>query len=326
MSQNKVQKKSPYQTQSVKPRIVVSRCLGFEACRYNAQLSKNDFVALIQPFVEFITVCPEADIGLGTPRKPVRLVLSDAGEKRLVQPATGADVTDLMQNYIESTLASFQDIDGFLLKARSPSCGPTRVKIYADNEKGSASEPGAGMYAEAIAENLPHAALEDEGRMFDFHLRESFLMRIFSLARLRALEANPSIKAISTFHAQHKLLLMCYHQDAMRECGRIASNPPGQSLEEIMHAYANAFRQALNQLPSKKNIINALYHGYGWISDGLADGEKTLFLESIEEYRDDRVTLATLQLLLKSFVVRLNHEYLGSQVFLAPYPQALCKT
>jgi len=309
-----------------KPRIVVSRCLGFEACRYNAQLAKNDFTALIEPFVEFVMVCPEADIGLGTPRKPVRLVQDTSGSPRLVQPATGDDVTDKMNAYIETTMTVMQDIDGFLLKSRSPSCGPSRVKIYVDDGKGSASEPGVGIYAEAASRHFPDAALEDEGRMFDFHLREAFLMRVFALARLRELEASPSVSAISKFHASHKLMLMCYHQDLMRQCGRIASNSDGLSLQALMNAYAAQFRLTLAEQPKQSNIINALYHGYGWISEGLSPAEKTLFLEAVEEYRDDRVTLATLQLLLKSYVVRLSHDYLGSQVFLAPYPQALCKT
>jgi len=308
----------------VKPRIVVSSCLGFEACRYNAQLAKNEFTALLEPYVEFIKVCPEADIGLGTPRKPVRLIQQGETEVQMVQPATGANVTDTMQTYIENQRNTFTDIDGFLLKSRSPSCGPFRVKIYVDDEKGSASELGVGLYAEGMNKAFPHAAMEDEGRMFDFQLREAFLMRIFSLARLRELEANPSLSAITKFHASHKLLLMCYHQDWMRKCGRIASNSDGLSLEELMQTYASTFRETLAIGPKQSNIINALHHGYGWISEHLSPAEKALFLEAVEEYRDERVSLATLQLLLKSHLARLQHVYLGSQVFLAPYPSALC--
>lgn len=308
-----------------KPRVVVSRCLGFEACRYNAQLAKNDFAALLEPFVEFVQVCPEADIGLGTPRKPVRLIQKNDHPIQMVQPATGADVTSPMQDYIQHQRTTFTNIDGFLLKSRSPSCGPSRVKVYVDDGQGSAAQMGVGMYAQGMAEAFPDAAMEDEGRMFDFQLREGFLMRIFSLARLRALEANPSVAAISQFHAAHKLFLMCYHQDWMRKCGRIASNNDGLSLAELMQAYATTFRQTLALPPKPSNTINALHHAFGWISEYLSPGEKTLFLDAVEEYRDERISLATLQLLLKSHVARLQHDYLGSQVFLAPYPAALCK-
>jgi len=115
-------------SEQCKPRLVVSRCLGFEACRYNAQMIADDLIKRLQPFVEMITVCPEADIGLGTPRDPVRLVQVDK-KVRMLQPATGADVTDLMHDYIGIRIKAFVGVDGFLMKGRSPSCGPSVVKV-----------------------------------------------------------------------------------------------------------------------------------------------------------------------------------------------------
>jgi len=305
-----------------KPRVVVSRCIGFEACRYNAQMIQDDFVSRIKPFTEIITVCPEADIGLGTPRKPVRLVMRDS-TVHMVQPASGDDVTEKMKSYISDQMTGLGDMDGFILKGRSPSCGPTGVKVYVSEEKGAMASKGVGMYAEAVAEKFPFAVVEDEGRLRNFQIREAFLMRLFSLARLRKLIANPSVAALSTYHARHKLLLMCYHQEMMRECGRIASNSDGLSLSELIAQYADKFRETLMREPKQSNIINALYHGYGWTSEGLTSAEKKLFIDAVEEYRDERVTLATLLHLLKSYVVRFEHEYLGSQYFLEPYPREL---
>jgi len=301
---------------------VISRCIGFEACRYNAQMLRDQFIERLIPFIEVITVCPEADIGLGTPRKPVRLVNAD-GALRMIQPASGEDVTDAMQGYIANKMQGFSDIDGFILKGRSPSCGPSGVKIYQSMLPGAMTSKGEGMFAAAAREHFPHAALEDEGRLTNFNLREAFLMRLFALARLRDLLNEPSVAALTGFHASHKLLLMCFHQELMRRCGRIASNGDGLPLNELMQRYAEAFRDALQREPRQSNVINALYHGYGWVSDGLSSAEKKLFLDAVEEYRDDRVTLATLLHLLKSYVVRFEHTYLGSQHFLSPYPQPL---
>lgn len=109
----------------------------------------------------------------------------------------------------------------------------------------------------------------------------------------------------------------------MRRCGRIAANPDKLPVQQVAALYAGAFREAISRMPGQRNIINALYHGFGWISEGLEADEKRLFINAVEEYRDDRVTLATLQHLLKSYVARLSHDYLGSQCFLEPYPQAL---
>ena len=307
----------------IKPKVVVSRCLGFEACRYNAQSIQDDFVNRIKPFVELTTICPEADIGLGTPRQPVRLVQIQK-QVRMIQPATDNDVTDAMHDYISEQLPKFSNVDGFIMKGRSPSCGPSVVKVYCGSQKGSSAIKGVGMVAQAVNEKLPFIAMEDEGRLKNFHIREAFLMRLYALARLRELLAAPSIKALTEFHARHKLLLMCFHQENMRQCGRIASNGDKESLSIVMHKYAESFRKALQREPSQKNIINALYHGYGWISDELKSEEKKMFIDAIEEYRDDRITLATLQHLLKSYVIRFEHVYLGSQYFLDPYPRELC--
>jgi len=305
-----------------KPRLVVSRCLGFEACRYNGQMLADELIERLKPHAEIITVCPEADIGLGTPRAPVRLARQE-GEIIMIQPSTGKDVSHSMHAYNQAKIAELSDIDGFILKGRSPSCGPAGVKVYASSEQGAMADKGVGLFAQAAQEHFPSAAIEDEGRLKNFHLREAFLMRLFALARLRQLIAEPSVAGLTTFHARHKLLMMCFHQEMMRQCGRIASNSDGLPLAEMVQNYAGIFRETLARQPRQSNIINALYHGFGWLSEGLSATEKKLFLDAMEEYRDDRVTLATILHLLKSYVARFAHDYLGSQHFLEPYPRDL---
>jgi len=282
----------------------------------------DDWIERLKPHAEMFTVCPEADIGLGIPRAPVRLVRQE-DEIIMVQPATGKDVTPAMRKHIQTRLEELPDIDGFILKGRSPSCGPSGVKVYTSSKQGAVAEKGIGLFAQAVPARFPWAAIEDEGRLKNFHLREAFLLRIFALARLRQLIAEPSVARLTTFHASHKLLLMCFHQEMMRQCGRIASNSEGLPLPELIERYAGVFRQALARQPRRSNVINALYHGFGWVSEGLSAAEKNLFLDSIEEYRLGRVTLATMLHLLKSYVARFAHEYLGSQHFLDPYPRDL---
>ena len=52
----------PQPHEACKPRVVISRCIGFEACRYNGQMLRDQFIERLIPFIEVITVCPEADI------------------------------------------------------------------------------------------------------------------------------------------------------------------------------------------------------------------------------------------------------------------------
>jgi len=157
-----------------RPRVVVSKCLGFAACRYNGLTIPDDFVQQLGPWVDYLTVCAEVQIGLGVPRQPVRIV-SMAGEERLLQPGTGADVTEAMRGFAESYLDQLPAVDGFILKSRSPSCGIKDVRIYMGPDKGAAAQIGAGMFARAVLQRFAGLAIEDEGRLRNARIREHFL-------------------------------------------------------------------------------------------------------------------------------------------------------
>jgi uncharacterized protein YbbK (DUF523 family) len=200
------------------PRVLFSRCLGFAACRYNGQTIRNASVDRLLPFVDAVTVCPEVEIGLGVPRSPIRLVASPEGP-RLVQPETQLDVTQEMQAFARSFLDELGPCDGALLKAGSPSCGLRDVRLYADAERGSSHTKAAGLFGGAVLDAPSSWATEDEGRLQNYDLRQHFLTRLFSLARLRAVAASGRMADVVAFHAEHKLLLMTYHQTEMRALG-----------------------------------------------------------------------------------------------------------
>lgn len=55
-----------------KPTVVISRCLGFDICRYDGEEIKHDFIEKFKQYVNFITVCSEVGMGLGVSRAPKR--------------------------------------------------------------------------------------------------------------------------------------------------------------------------------------------------------------------------------------------------------------
>ncbi len=57
-----------------RPIVVSSRCLGFDACRYDGDVVENAFLPRLARHAEVIRICPEVEIGLGTPRPPIRVV------------------------------------------------------------------------------------------------------------------------------------------------------------------------------------------------------------------------------------------------------------
>lgn len=167
-----------------KPRVVVSKCLGFAPCRYNGEIVFDDSVSRLAEDVVFLPVCPEMEIGLGCPRDPIRIVVS-GGERRLVQPATGRDLSGAMREFAKRFLDSVGEVDGFLLKGRSPSCGISDVKVYDEPEGEAFRREGRGFFAEAVLERFGHLPIEDERALVDVAARERFLARLRVVAGSR---------------------------------------------------------------------------------------------------------------------------------------------
>ncbi len=307
---------------TIKPRIFVSKCLGFAKCRYDGQTLKDPFVEKIRNYAEIVTTCPETEIGLGVPRKAVRI--SDInGKYKLFQPSSDLDVTDKMNDFIDTYLEGSGEIDGFILKNRSPTCGISDVKIYKGTDPSARSYRGNGFFGSAVLEKYPHAAVEDEGRLRNFSIREHFLIKLFTLARFRQIKKDEKMKDLVKFQASHKLLFLAYRESSFRKCGSIVANHKKLNHNEVFSLYEKEMNKILSSPPKYTAIINSLYHAFGWISEGLSTDEKKLFLDTVEEYRDERIPLSVPLHMLDSYAVRFNNTYLKGQFFLKPYPAKL---
>jgi uncharacterized protein YbgA (DUF1722 family)/uncharacterized protein YbbK (DUF523 family) len=279
-------------------------------------------VRVLKPFVDFRPVCPEVEIGLGVPRKPIRIVLVE-GEQHLVQPETGKEVTAEMQGFVAGFLDSIGAVDGFVLKFRSPSCGIKDVKIYRSADKGAASSRGSGFFGGEVTRRFGGLAVEDEGRLKNFKIREHFLTKLYVLTDFRESSANLRMKDLVAFHTRNKFLLMAYSQSGMRRMGRIVANPEGKPPAEVFDEYRLELERALGGPPRTTSAINVLMHGLGFFSKGLASEEKAFFLDSLQDFRQSRVPLSVPVGILKSYVVRFDQEYLKQQTFFEPYPDRL---
>lgn len=137
--------------------IVISRCLGLDSCRYNGKKIDAPWLRELSSRVEIISVCPEMEIGLGVPRKPINLVRGEDGV-RVIQDKTGVDLSEEMVSFSQGYLRYIGNVDAFVLKSKSPSCGLGTTKI----REGKKYNLGSGVFA-ALAEKLfPDSVLVDE--------------------------------------------------------------------------------------------------------------------------------------------------------------------
>ena len=305
------------------PVVVVSKCIEFEFCRWNGMIIKSPFIKLLKSYVDFRPVCAEMEIGLGSPRAPVRLVLENT-ELKMVQSSTNRNLTSEMINFSKKYLNSLGPVDGFILKSKSPSCGLFQTKHYSGTLKGSSIiKKGPGLFGEAVIKNFPDNAVETEGRLTNFRIREHWLIKLYTIASFRQVKDSYSINELIKFHTINKFLFMAYNQDLMRQLGKIAANPQKKRFDYIIENYEQKLLQIIRQPPEYTSNINVLMHALGYFKKKLSQEEKAFFLDELEKYRVGWVPLFVLLNLLKSWIVRFDETYLKDQTYFNPYPEEL---
>jgi uncharacterized protein YbgA (DUF1722 family)/uncharacterized protein YbbK (DUF523 family) len=305
-------------------RIGVSACLLGENVRHDGGHARDRFVLeTLGQWVEFVTVCPEMEIGMGAPRPTIRLVEGETG-KRLVAPSTGEDFTDRMRAYGEQRVAELQDVqlDGFVLKKGSPSCGLERIRVYRNGMP--ANRSNSGFFAAALMEHWPLLPLEEEGRLNDARLRENFIERLFCRNRWRTLVAGGlSRRRLVEFHTAHKLLLQAHNESAYRRLGRLVGSAGTMDDARLYAEYEAGFQEALRTKASTKKHTNVLQHAFGHLKTLLKPNEKRELLTAIEDYRRGLQPLIVPLTLMRYEIRRLGIDYLAGQLYFEPHPKEL---
>jgi len=305
-----------------KPRVVVSKCIEFEAVRYNGQMMTSDLVRSLKPLVEFIPVCPEVGVGLGVPRETVRIVKGD-DRLKLIQPATGVDLTDRMNRFSHEFLDALPEVDGFILKSKSPSSAMKDAKIYPSTEKVSPLSKGPGFFGGAVVDRFGHLAVEDERRLLNTRIKEHFLTKLYTLADFRSVKNSGSINRLVDFQARNKLLFTAYSQTELHAMGRIVAQPKGRPFQEVTTEYQSHLWKALHRPPRRGANENVLTKAAGYFTSKLSKSEKTFFLDAVAKYKAGKFPLSTPLNVLKAWIIRFNEKYLMQQTFFEPYPEAL---
>lgn len=252
--------------QNVRPRVAVSSCLLGEPVRYNGGHSRSRFLTdTLASHVDWVPVCPEMEIGLGAPRPTLRLV-TDGGVERLTTKDGGDDHTAAMLAFAEQRVAELPDLDGWVLKSRSPSCGPRGVSRF---RKGQPTDRrGTGMFAGRLMDVRPELPVEEEGRLNDALLRDHFVERIFAYARLRALFAGAwTPRDLVAFHSAHKLQFLAHDPARYRTAGRVVAEAGNRPAAELQDEYTELFAAAFAIRPSRGRHVNAMLHVFSPMTD-----------------------------------------------------------
>ena len=302
-----------------KIKIGVSACLLGQEVRFDAQHKYHWYInEILGKYFEYISVCPELEIGMGVPRKSVRLV-GDSQAPEMIEPISGTNWTSKMHTYSNKKVALLGDVSGYLFKKGSPSCGVFRTKVYQKNSVPKAD--GRGLFADAFCKRWPLIPVEDEGRLNDAALRENFHERVFGYHRLKKLMSDRFKRGDwIKFHERNKFLLLSHNRQHYTRLGQLVANISNYSSAEFKDEYARHYMEALAVMTTPQKHNDALLHILGFLKNLLSSEQKADILKSIDNYRLGIHPLIVPITLLNHYITIHKVPYIQDQLYLQPHP------
>lgn len=298
----------------VRPRILVSKCLEFEKCRWDGNVIENSFVEKLGKFVDFVKVCPECEIGLEIPRKPLRLV-GRGDNVRMIQHETLKDFSDEMTKFSKGFVEKLGNVHGAILKSRSPSCGSRDAKVYPEIEKCASNGKTVGLFAREFVKKFPGVIFEDEKRLSNLEIREDFLIRIFCLVEFEEVKNE---KELGEFHQRYYLLFVSYDKGLADKLSNVLGED--SSFEVKVGRYEKILLEIFSKGRSDLSYASAIRDLFLKLAED--EDEKNFFESEFEKFGDSKLNLRELFVLLEDLVVRKDRDLLRSRFFV-PFPEEL---
>jgi uncharacterized protein YbgA (DUF1722 family)/uncharacterized protein YbbK (DUF523 family) len=302
----------------------VSQCLLGERVRYDGGHTHNHYLTdVLSDYFEFRPVCPEVAIGLGIPRKPIRIIASGEGDHIRGIENPEFDVTLALVAEADAVMQQIPDICGYVFMQNSPSCGVFSVKRY-NPEGGLIDKKGRGAYASRVMELMPLLPVEEVGRLNDAGLRDNFLTRVFAYHDFQTQVAPaPSAKKLIGFYSRYKYQVMAHHVPSYFVIGKYLSNLTGRDIAQCSAEFLRLLMDALAHHATRKGNTNAMMHLRGYLKAHLSTQDKQELSQLIDSYNAGHVPLVVPMTLLKHHLLKLDNPYLKSQTFWSPHPERL---
>lgn len=304
------------------PVLGISDCLTGSEVRYNGGHKRSRYCTdVLSEFVEFMPLCPEVGIGLGTPRSAIRMVSQDDEQVKVIATdRPEVDHAPHLREYAHRVQQKIESVSGYIFMQKSPSCGFSSGKIYREN--GYPESRASGVYADQVVKNNPQLPVIEAGQLNDAGLRENFLTQVYAYQDwMMNVKSHLSVNAILEFHRRHKLQIRIHHEPSMRVLGRLLANLKGVDLEPIAKEYFEIFMGALKKNVGRPQQANLLYRIQKHMKRKLDKKEKAKVMDSIEQYRQGIVPMIVPMTLLQFFLEKYGMK--SNVSVMAPYPEQL---
>jgi uncharacterized protein YbgA (DUF1722 family)/uncharacterized protein YbbK (DUF523 family) len=306
------------------PLIGIGACLNGEQVRYNGVSKRNNLQSLrLEEHFQLHAFCPEVSIGLGIPRQPIRLVGNSEAPQAMDSESQTNNYTAALERFARTVMCQEPNLCGYILVKGSPSCGYERVKRY--DEKGNmVARDGRGVFASALLKLDTLLPLEDEGRLNDPELRESFFCRAFVYHDWKTLVSGGlTVHGLITFYSRHKYLLMAHDYGSYNRAGRLLADAGNCELSTLADELIGLLMTALAVPAGRGRYSNVMLHILGYLKRSVSGRERQQLAGTIKQYRDGEVPLVVPIALLRHHFSNNPDPYISDQTFLQPYPDAL---
>lgn len=308
----------------MKIKVGISSCLLGNEVRFDGGHKHSKMCSEnLSRYFDFIAECPEVGIGMGIPRKPIRLIGDVKSPNVVSSHDNSIDYTDKMLEFSHQKAKEHSDLCGYIFMKNSPSCGLFRVKVYQENGY-PAQEPGRGIYASVITKENPLLPAEESGRLTDPSLRENFITRVFAYHNWEQLKKQSlSYHNIIDFHSRYKYSLMAHAPASYVELGRMLADAGKHEVDTLANSYFPLLMSALENIATRKTHTNVLMHLQGYLKKVISSQEKQELAKLIDQYRTAQIPLIVPITLLKHHFNNHPDPYIAKQSYLQPYPDDL---
>jgi len=293
-------------------KLVVSACLSGERKRYDGQIVTYPFIERLKKFCDFILFCPETGIGLPVPRDRTILLKTGSSIKAFYL-GTKEDITEKVYEYYLNFKKNLKTFDGFLLKAKSPSCGISpKTKTYADERGEKLITRSKGILANHILKDFSYIPVVDEYMLKKEDIFEDFFTKVFLFARLRRFK-NIQGEEKSVAGKNIALFLLAYNPEQLESLGGLEKVCALDPKEISVEMFASAF--------SRPRFYNTFLHLLSFLKPYLSPSAKKQYKLIAEKFLQGKKSLLQTCNSLKSLLPEdVKRDFLW---FLNPYPEEL---
>lgn len=305
-------------------KVGISSCLLGQNVRFDGGHKHSSLCTeLLFDHFHYTPICPEVGIGLGVPRKPIRLIGTVEAPQAVTSHDATLNYTQALRDYGHAQAQQHRDLSGYIFMKNSPSCGLFRVKVYGENGY-PVPKGGRGIYADALTRYYPLLPVEESGRLCDATLRENFITRVYAYHNWQQLVTEGlSHRNILAFHVRYKYCLMAHSPSQYQVLGRMLADAGKHDPATLGQQYFSALMMTLSQLASRKTHSNVLMHLQGYLKHVLSSQEKQALAQLIEQYRTALIPLIVPITMLKHHFANHPNDYIAQQAYLQPYPDDL---